>query len=251
MIFHPYSESIQFASGGRWDCSSKSAITTNFPAVKHWFPISETSGSTIADRAGGLTCTLTAPTWGTANAVVPAPGGAANNAISGGTLTAPGASPFILMMVGKFTTTANLVWGTSGTAGGISLTQAATAALYDGTNTLAGTAFTSGGSTIYGRGNACDWTNQQNFEATTTTTSTALTAVACSTATPGTIAGGIAAVDQSIRFDANCTALYGILFIKFAGSLPSATFLKSMVAWHTYQWANGNKWLYPGLKDIS
>ena len=246
----PFSDTGQHASGGIWDATTAAAIAANFPCVKHFWRITETSGSTITDTAGGRICTLTSPTWGTANAVVPAPGGASNSAITGGALTNPGTSPIILMGVGKFNSTNALIYGSNG-LGAVSLSKAATTSLTDGNNTLAGTAFTDGTTTIYGRANACDWTNQQNFEATATATITALAAVATTAATPASIAGGIADIDEVLRFDANTTALYGLMFIKFAGTLPNAAFIKSMLAWHTYQWSNGNKWIYPGLKGVA
>lgn len=245
MIIKPYT---QFDSA-----DELAATTANFPSLKHFFACNETSGTTLTDSVSGNTITAAAMTF-VANGVVPNPGAAANLAYSG-TLTAPGTDSFVLLAVGKFNGTAAIQYGTVASTGGIALTRAQAISLFDGANECAGTAFTDGTTTTYGRANTVDngggaaWVTQQNFEATTTSTITTLAGVAASTATPATIAGGIAVVDASLRFDSNTTALYGLALFTFAGALPVNT--AAAVAWMTYQWANGNKVIYPGWKGLA
>lgn len=235
------------------------ATASNFPALKHFWPCnqSEIGFGFLTDSIAGVKLNKSAGTIATPAS----PDGFSvypNQVVTGttitGTLTVPGNKNCILLAVGQFGTNGFGLGNPVGSVGAINVTQPQTAALMDGTNTLNNSvngAFTNSAS-IYGRALAVTWSgNAQSFEATTTTTITTKTGTAISTATPGTMAAGIAALDNTWSCGSTVTNLYGAAFLVFNGALPPATFIASMLAWTTYQWSIGNKVIYPGLKGVS
>lgn len=246
MIITPYSNSSLYTSGGLCEANA-----TNFPALKHFWKCDQSDiGTTQLTDAMGAAHLSSA----TAIQTPAAPDGfsvfpsVANGSPVIGTLYAPGTKNCILLAVGRFST-AGIIYGGMGTTGGISLTAAQTASVYDGTNTLnnsANGAFTASAS-IYGRALAIDWAaGATSFEATTTSTITTKTQTAI-----GLLSGGVAAVNPTWNCSSTITNLYGACFIAFAGALPSNTFIAGMLAWLTYQWSVGNKVMYPGLKGVA
>jgi hypothetical protein len=96
-------------------------------------------------------------------------------------------------------------------------------------------------------GAATDTTGQAQFQANITSTiadlgNAATTGISAFTADWG-------ATDKWACTDAATTSLYGAALILLT-SLPSDLFVKYLLAWHTYQWVNGNKWLCPALKGV-
>lgn len=246
MIIRPYSDPALHGTGGSCEATAK-----NFPSLKHFWKCGQSDiGTTKLTDAMGIAHLSSA----TAIQTPAAPDGfsvfpsVANGSPVTGTLYAPGTHNCIFLAVGQFST-AGLIYGGMGAVGGISLTAAQTASVYDGTNTLNNSvngAFTSS-SSIYGRALAIDWsTGVTSFEATTTSTITTKTQTAI-----GLLSGGVAAVNASWNCSSTITNLYGGCFIAFAGALPPNTFIASMLAWLTYQWSVGNKYMYPGLKGIA
>ncbi len=255
-IIYPYSDSSKYSAGGIWDATTAGAIANNFPSLKLFVPCKQTEIGLgyLTDIANGVLLNKSSGTIAAGPdlfSVVPSQ--AVTSTTITGTLPVIGSKNCMLFAVGKFTT-GGFSLGNASTTGTINVIQGQLAGLNDGTNTLnyagsGGSAFTND-STIRGFANTVTWAgNQINYEATATTTITTKASVATSSASPGTIAGGIATLGTNWACGSPVTALYGAALFVFNGALPSG--LAGDVAWMTYQWSIGNKWISPRLKGIS
>ena len=248
-IIHPYSDSTKYATGGIWEPTA-----ANFPGVPHFFKCDEAATTlTVSDSIGNVV--LSGPTAfaKTDNYSIKITTGA--DRASAGTWTTFPTAGFGLFMVGKLGT-GNVSIGGATNSDYITLTGSASNAvmvntvntgIYTGTNFTLTTA-----GTIYGRANVVSAFNttsgQTTYEFTTTTTASAL----ANTSTSATSSGGTA-MTAGPAFGTGATTwnlaanidVYGILIFKFA-AIPSD--LKAALAWMTYQWSIGNKWIYPGWK---
>lgn len=246
MNIYPYSG---LASFGQIPVSA-----ANFPCLKHFFPCSETSGTTITDTIGGVTSTFTGLAV-SGNGITST---AINNTTSG-TFTAFGTNPFIIFAVGKFGTGVIRI----GTAVGVQATltgAAGGAVLTDGVaiNIIMSDFALKTAATIYGRAIVVSAVNtastgSRTYEANTSSTVTALTA----TPTDATNTGGGALTSMPAISTGSAglampigTALHGIAMFQFA-TMPAAATLNAAFAWMTYQWSIGNKSIYPGFKGLS
>ena len=252
MIIHPYTNSKNYQStGATW-----SANSTNFPACKLFFPCNEIAASTtLVDTQQYATLAVASLTRTTNTFGIKTTSGAKTTTGTSITLDAP----FFLFAVcdGGGTYPTITIGGASGgtqialNTGGPSITDGTSGAVATGTIFTLNTA-----SNIYGRANVLtafnSSTGQTTYEFTTTSTASAL----ANTATDVTSAGGVALTNplSSFNFGASgwnpssTNGIYGIAFFKFA-TIP--TNLKSGLAWMTYQWSIGNKWLYPAWKGVS
>jgi len=255
MLIRPYSDSSLFAANNPCD-----ATTANFPAVKHFWKCAETSGTTLTDVMRGLVLSgADTMTFGT-NYVVPNRTSSAQ-ATKTGTIVAPNGKPFLFMSVIAGTTSGFSV-GDTVNGPCLALAQpAASPILNSNAGIYPGTAYTNGGATIYGRGlYVSDYNNasgMQTLECTATSTYSAKAATTTANTTPSTAealsVSNLSTLEGATgkwACGANVTALYGAALIVFSAT-PTALFLQSIMTWHTYQWANGNKRLYPGLRGVA
>lgn len=247
MIIHPYTNSKNYQStGATW-----SANSTNFPACKLFFPCNEAAATnTLTDTQQGasLACaTLTKPDAFSITSAT----------TTGQTSTGTNFNldtPFLLFAVAKGAFP-NIRLGIS-TAGYASLITATPTVDNGGAETCRGTAFTlNTAGTIYGRANVItafnSATGQTTYEFTTTSTASALANTptdATNFATSALTTDGVFTFGASGWQQGTGTAIYGMAFFKFS-AIPSN--LKSALAWMTYQWSIGNKWIYPGWKGVS
>lgn len=234
------------------------ANSTNFPALKLFCPCyqSEIGLTYLTDIINGVQLTKTSGTV----AAPAAPDGyslfpSQNAGTITGTFPVIGAKNCILFGVGKFNAGGALLGKTSAALGGISIAQAQTTALFDGTNTLDNSingAFTNS-SSIYGRALSVNWSgNATSYEVVLAGASvTTKTGTATSTASPGTIAGGIATIEPAWTVSSAVTNLYGLGLLVFNGSLP--TDIPAMLAWMTYHLSHqdAKKTFYPAWKGVS
>lgn len=250
-IIIPYSDSTKYSKGGIYAPNS-----TNFPCAKLFFQCNEAAGTnTLTDVIQGAVLTyagLTKPdSYSTVSSTTSA------QTTSGTTIAID--SPFVWFVVAKGTFPQHRLGSTAAsTSTYVSvnstnpvIADGVTAAEARGTNPTLNTV-----GTIYGRAMVLSAfntaTGQTTYEFTTTTTASAL----ASTATDATSFGAIALTNPmtGITFGASGwqqgtgTATYGMAFLKFS-TIPSS--LKAGLAWMTYQWSVGNKWIYPGWKGLS
>lgn len=215
------------------------ATAANFPALKLFLPCyqSEIGRTYLTDIIVGrrlpVNTTVTTPASPDGYSIFPSV--VANTAIAAGnSLPVIGALNCIMFSVGVFGTTAGPILGSATVTGGISLAGPQSAALFDGTNTLDNSvngAFTGSTSAIYGRALAVNWAgNATSYEyLSTATTVTTKTGTATSTASPGTIAGGIATLGQAWGCNTNVVNLHCIGLLVFAGALPTG--IPAMLGW--------------------
>lgn len=247
----PFSDSGQHSSGGIWYPD-----TTNFPALKHFFPCTEASGgTTITDTIGGATIACSSGTIATTttNAVRM---GSSSNLTTAGTWFNPNTSPFVAFIVYQ------------GVGAGVTTVRMGTAAgnrfNWNTTNptvidaglgaTATGTTYTlNTANTIYGRAMAIhaynSATGQTTYECDTGSTITALASTATNGAPALTSFGQLSSGAAGASW-ATAQATYGVAIFQFTAN-PSAALIKSALAWMTYQWSNGNKWIYPGFKGVA
>lgn len=244
----PYSDSSQYDTGGLYAPTSG-----NFPAAKLFFQCNEAAATnTLTDVIQGSVITYAGLTKPDAYSVVSSTTTAQTTS---GTAIAID-SPFVYFVVAKGAFPTHRLGITTGTYFNVSTTNPA---ILDGQSSAEarGTNFTlNTASTIYGRANVLSAfdsaTGQTTYEFTTTTTASALADTATDATSFGTVA--LANPMTNLQFGASGfqqgtgTATYGILFMKFT-AIPSN--LKAGLAWMTYQWSVGNKWIYPGWKGVS
>ncbi|MCR4319747.1 MAG: hypothetical protein NUV74_05350 [Candidatus Brocadiaceae bacterium] len=255
----PFSDSSQYVTGGIY-----APTAANFPACKHFWSCPQSDiGKDFGSGTGGLTDLMgrahLLKSSGVALAAPASPDGFSvfpNQANGGttvqGTLSVPtGTQATLLVSVVETNATAGFILGDY-TLGNVVLMTAANN-VGDSDTTANGTAFTLvsakvGRATLVRTWNALGaaTTGQAQFESNLTSTITDL-GDAATTGVPIFTAWG--ATDQWACASTN-TKLYGVALFIFA-SIPSDAFVKSLLAWITYQWANGNKWLPPQLKGVS
>jgi hypothetical protein len=237
------------AAGGPWDATTADAIAANFPCVELFFPCNEAAASAVlTDIVQGATLSVASLTRTADGFGIKTTSGAKNTTGTDIALD----SPFMYFVVGDGSAFPPSSFGAA-TGVVINLATAAPfilgpASAYQAT----GTAFT----LHYGRANVLSAfntsTGQTTYQCNITDTSTAL----ANTPTDATSAGGVALTDplDDLIFGASgwnpagTGGIYGIMFAKFT-TIP--TNILSILAWQTYQWANGNKWICPALKGVS
>jgi hypothetical protein len=95
MIIKPYST-----------LASDSFVAADYPSLVHYFPFTETSGSTLTDIAGGIVLDDASHTAVIVNADYTLNTGVAKAVISSGTVSSPGTKKIVVLTAGKPGTTA-------------------------------------------------------------------------------------------------------------------------------------------------
>lgn len=239
------------------------ANRTNFPSLKHFWPCLQTEigATSLTDIVGGVLLTkssgtIAAPATPDGYSVFPNQAGTGTTKT--GTITPPAGKQFILFSVGQFSGS-GFVLGDTSSAPVISVLQAGTSNIRDAAaRTYSATAYTNSAS-IYGRAlivtNYNDASGMQSLEcdtnatytaktATTTANDVALSGIPLSTDGISSLEGGTA----KWACASTTTNLYGVALFIFPGAIPAD--YRSAIAWMTYQWANGNKAIYPGWKGL-
>lgn len=243
MIITPYSSSSERATGGKW-----APTADNFPCCKLYFPCDETSGTTLTDAINGSTVTTSAAVTGSAGLLTIASGGGVAQTDLGIEI-AVGAKSALLMAVLNSAALANLILSDSSGASGnlMALDTTSSNRVSDGTNTANGGNMTAGSMRasciLFTPGTTGEG---QKIECTSTT----YTASAAANAAPGDLATLGTLTDLVINSVAASSVYGGIGFFVF-DSTPSASLLQSMIAWHTWAWANNVKTIYPGLRGVA
>lgn len=250
MIISPYSDSSLFSSNGRWEPTA-----ANFPRVKHFWNCEETSAdSSLTDTINGVELTAaslarTSDTFGITTTLT--------SQETSGTYALDGTKPFAMMTVchaatmgiriGKLTTDqANII---------IRDATSATAPLVDdGATSRPGTDYTNllAASTTYGRAIGIKTFNDAagllTFECDTGSNLYPLAAAASTTIATFPNSGDTFETGAGGWSAGGTGNLYGIAIFEF-DSWPDD--FDDALAWMTYQWSIGNKWIYPGWRGLS
>lgn len=241
MIITPYSDNSKFSSGGVWEPTAD-----NFPALKHFWKCTEAAGSNVSvrDAIGNVHFTAGTLTNPDANSIDATLTGVA----SAGTFTAIGTTPFILLTVGKFSGSGVLFQDdTDGST--IDLNQAGAKIADDGA-TYRPSVLTTFNSNSDARGRAIvvttfgGATGMQQVECDVDGSNTNTQKDISGAAASLPFAGGAGHCTTSVGV--TVTAIYGMALFTFA-AIPD-NYL-SAISWMSHQWANGNKWIYPGWRN--
>lgn len=241
MIIKPYS-----------DIAAETFVAADFPALQHFWACKDgtiAASGTVTDHVGGANLFISAGAAASGNGLV-LPVAAHAAAVA---LTAPGASPCLLIACGTWGASGGLAYGQAGGAGQISVgTQAAGAAVFDGTTTkstsgtqTASQAFTRA-TFIAAAGGVL--TTSTMFEVNSSTLDVYTNTADLTAATAITT---VDAIEQAITIVGATATIFGIAFFKFT-TLPPSDVIQAAAAWCDYQWRNSsNVTMYPGFKGLA
>lgn len=250
MIITPYSDPSLFASGGKCEASA-----ANFPACKLFFKCNEAAGAlSLADAiTGGTLATSSALTKPDSASISAANGDVvtAGTTLVGGTVPVFSTGKYnLLVAVGLSYLASKLAIGdTTGAANVQAFISSPTTlpTVVDGAgHSISATGLTLAADSIFGI--RWDTANVYSLEekvdgatALTTNGPTALT---------GWVAPSTIANKMTINLATGAAPkLYGLAFFQFTSGFPAN--LTSALAWMGNQWKAGNKWVYPGWRNLT
>lgn len=208
---------------------------TNFPALKHFFKCTETSGLTLTDSVGSVVITASSMTFPDAYSVNPVRADAAITSGSWASIT----NDSLLFVVGNpgVAGAINIGNPTSGQGDLMAINAFTTPSVRKNATTVNATAITANvshahGMTIDFGGNVVSFdTNGGTYNSKA----------------PVALTGVTDLNTMQARMTANgYTSIYGILVMSFASGLPAD--IKAAVLWMESRWKAGNKVIYPGWR---
>lgn len=219
------------------------ATAANFPALKHFFPCTESASlRTLTDIVGGVVIPLSTCTVPATNALLPATA-SSDVALTSGHWTAPGTTATVVFAVGRFGVGSSIKAGFA-TSGVLNLSGQITASVVEDADTAINATALTGGAE-YGIGMKVEFGgNVTSFEAKADGT-------AAYTEKAGVALTGLPSI-LSMADSAGLTtltSLYGWAIFQFTDGIPAD--IGSAVTWMTQNWKAGKKGIYPGWKGLS